>query len=54
METAKSSRMHKKTTAHSKRAKVGRAAAKKTGSMTGLQKAYQTSADFDDLIDMSE
>jgi hypothetical protein len=54
METVKSARMHKKTTKRSKQARVGRAATRKTGSLTGLQKAYQTSKDFDEMIDTSE
>jgi hypothetical protein len=54
IETAKSARLAKKTKAHAKSARVGRAATRKTGSKTGLERAYQTSRDFDDLIDMSD
>lgn len=47
-------RLGKKTTKHSKSARVGRAATKKTGKLTGDQKAIKTNLEFDQLIDTSE
>ena len=48
------SRMSKKTTKHSKRARVGRSATRRTGTMTGHEAAVETSRNFDELIDTSE
>jgi hypothetical protein len=53
MDTGASSRLHKKTTARGKQ-RIGRPATKKTGSMTGEQKAIETSRKFDELIDTTE
>lgn len=47
-------RMHKKTTARSKGGKIGRSAARQTGTLTPQQKAVETSRKFDDLIDTAE
>lgn len=53
VETIKGLRMNKKTTARS-RQRLGRSATKKTGKMTGEQKAVETSRKFDELIDTAE
>jgi len=53
VETSKGLRLGKKTTARSKQ-RLGRAATKKAGSMTGQQKAVATSLAFDEQIDTSE
>ena len=53
VETIKGLRLGKKTTARSKQ-RIGRSATKKTGKLTGDQKAYETSRKFDEKIDTSE
>jgi hypothetical protein len=47
-------RSSKKGAKYAKGAKLGRSATKKTGEMTGDQKAIASSKAFDELIDMSE
>lgn len=47
-------RLKKKTDTHSKTARVGRAATKKAGKLTGDQKAIKTSLEFDQKIDAAE
>ena len=47
-------RSSKKNATYAKGAHVGRAATKRTGSMTGHQRAVETSKKFDDLIDTTE
>lgn len=53
LETVKGLRLGKKTTARSKQ-RIGRAASKSAGNLTGQQKAVETSRKFDDLIDTTE
>ncbi|MBE3088311.1 MAG: hypothetical protein IMZ61_13900 [Planctomycetes bacterium] len=53
IETVKGLRLGVKTTARSKQ-RLGRSATKKTGNLTGEQKAVETSRKFDELIDTSE
>ena len=53
LETVTGARMHKKTTARSKQ-RIGRAATKRTGTLTGHQKAVEASKAFDELIDTTE
>ena len=47
-------RLKEKTDKHAKSARVGRASTKKTGKLTGQQKAVNTSKEFDELIDTTE
>lgn len=54
METVKGLRSSKKNAKYAKGAHVGRSATKKTGKMTGDQKAIATSKEFDELIDTTE
>lgn len=53
VETVKGMRLGTKTTKRSKQ-RLGRSATKKTGKLTGDQKAIETSKKFDDLIDTEE
>jgi hypothetical protein len=53
MDTVASARLHKKTSARGKQ-RIGRTATKKTGSLTGHQRAIETSRKFDELIDTTE
>ena len=53
IETVKGLRLGAKTTARSKQ-RLGRSATRKTGNLTGEQKAVETSRKFDELIDTSE
>jgi hypothetical protein len=54
METVNGLRSSKKNATYAKGARVGRSATKKTGKMTGDQKAIATSKAFDELIDTTE
>ena len=54
METVKGLRSSKKSAQYAKGAKLGRSATKKTGKLTGDQKALKTSLAFDELIDTTE
>ena len=47
-------KLGEKTAKYAKSARVGRASTRKTGKLTGEQKAIQTSLEFDRLIDTSE
>lgn len=54
LKTVEGLRSQKKNKDYAKGAKIGRAATKKTGKLTGDQKAIKTNVEFDQLIDTAE